>query len=74
MTVFTPTRIQDLKAGDLLDAHHERVARDPKPCKDHKGNLVFVVEGFDPITGEYNFIHSDVCCPADEIFVVRTTD
>lgn len=74
MTVFTPTPIHGLKAGDLLDAHHERVVAAPKPCKDHRGNLVFEVEGFDPTTGDYNFIHSDVCCPSDEIFVVRTTN
>lgn len=71
MTVFTPTRAQDLRAGDRLDAHHERVVADPRPCAEHRGNLFFEIEGFDPITGQRNFIHSDVCCPPDEIFVVR---
>lgn len=71
-TTFTPTFAKDLKQGDLLDAHAEKVTV-ATPCRIHRGNVYIEVAGFDE-RGHYNGVGGDICCDPHDVFVVRTTN
>ena len=72
-TKFIPTKARDLRRGDKLRTYDERVVENPLPCNvpGHEGGVFFEIAGYDRGTGEYNGIHSDVCCSPDDVFVVR---
>lgn len=70
-TTFTPTRAADLRTGDRLGPHAERVSRTPAPCSIHPGRVFFEIEGYDE-RGAYNGVHSDVCAAPNDMFTVRT--
>lgn len=66
-TIFTPTKVRDLKEGDLLDAYPERVYTAPEPSDALPGYLTFLIVDTDNLDAPMEGL-----AEPDDVIVVRT--